>query len=192
MSKLVFVSLFLFSSLSYASYEPPWAKLCQGRLTNKQNLYEVYHDCIDLCMLTSVEHKHLKMKEKHRICTFFTAKLHNKQTKSLDVKQSLGIGLQFCTDQKIHKNGGHWLYVSRQCKRMICEDKSENIQRQNATCKAMNNHLNNGRLIEAYQKPTESDRQRRGTTPNTLLKEGQPTAPLESEPAQPVKNSTAP
>jgi len=180
MSKLIFVSILWFSSLSFASYEPPWALLCQGRLTNKQNLYEVYHDCIDLCMLNSVDHRDLKMREKHRICTIFTAQFHNKQSRTLEVRQFFEKGLNFCTNQKIHKNGGHWLHISRQCKRMVCEFKSENIQRQNETCKKMNDHLNNGRVIEAYQKPTDSDRQRRGTVPNTLLKEGEPTAPLQN------------
>ena len=183
MNKLLLLCFIILPSFSFASYQAPWVKICESRLTNKQSLYEVYHDCIDLCMLSSQEHRERKMKEKHRICTTFTAKLHNRQSKTLEVNQALNTGIRFCTNQKIHRNGGHWLYVSRQCKRTICEDKSEAVQRQHEVCKKMNHHLNNGRVIEAYQIPTKSDIERKGTAPNTLLKEGEPSAPLDTNPA---------
>ena len=190
--RVTVIALILLSPfLSHAYYQQPWEKLCETRLTNKQNLYEVYHDCMDLCMLTSSEHKDLKLKERHRICTFFTAHLHNRQSKGIEIKLALSKGLLFCTDQKIHRNGGHWLWVSRQCKRIICEDKSEATQKENETCRTMNNHLNNGRLQEVYQKPTPSDKDRRGTVPNTLLKKGEQTAPLEEQ-SQPVETKVAP
>ncbi len=179
---VLIVSIFLSQQVlaNFEPFVPAWAQKCETKLTNKNMLYEVYHDCMDICMLKSPMHRKLITKKRQKICTNFTARYLNRQVNQGSLDQRVNIGTKFCGDQRIHRTGGHWLYISRQCKRIICDYNTQKQAEKHPLCKKLNQYLNNGQIVEVYQPLTPSDKQRRGTVPNTLLKEGEKSS-LEDE-----------
>ncbi len=149
---------FIFLSPFANSYVPRWEKICRSKMKGKTNLYDIYNDCIDICMPEFSLYRDKTIKEKVRVCTLFTARLHNTLLNSGEasaVSNHVKNGIQFCQEQKQHKTGGHWAAISRNCKRVICEYNPKITAENHEECKDIFKHLHNGK-VEAEQLPDKA------------------------------------